>query len=221
MIEPNALVYVIDDDALVRCGLASLLKSVGLSALTFGSAQDFIDAKRPDVSSCLVLDVRLPGLSGLDLQRQLLSMRMHIPIIFITGHGDIPMSVRAMKEGAFEFLTKPVRGQEILDAVQRALARDRELRRGHAELDGLRQRFAALTARENEVLNLIVAGLLNKQIADKLGTSEFTIKSHRAHLMQKTGANSVAHLVSMFERLNCSELTITLLPKQDSLTAQI
>jgi FixJ family two-component response regulator len=201
MRETDPIVFVIDDDALIRDGLRSLIKSVGLGVETFSSAGDFMLAPRPDAPSCLVLDVRMPGLNGLDLQRQLRNAGIHIPIIFITGHGDIPMTVRAMKEGALEFLTKPVRGQDLLDAVQKAIARDRELRKQRAELTDIRKRFESLTPRETEVLNLVVAGLLNKQIADELGTSELTIKTHRAHVMEKTQAQSLAHLVRMAEKL--------------------
>jgi FixJ family two-component response regulator len=156
------------------------------------------------VPACLVLDVRMPGQSGLDLQRQLREADIHIPIIFITGHGDIPMSVRAMKEGAFEFLTKPVRGQDLLDAVQKAVDLDRKLQRERSELLKIRRSFASLTPRETEVMKLVVAGLLNKQIADELGTSELTIKTHRAHVMEKTKAESLAHLVRMAETLKAS-----------------
>jgi FixJ family two-component response regulator len=161
-------------------------------------------SKRPEVPACLVLDVRMPGQSGLDLQRQLREADIHIPIIFITGHGDIPMSVRAMKEGAFEFLTKPVRGQDLLDAVQKAVDLDRKLQRERSELLKIRRSFASLTPRETEVMKLVVAGLLNKQIADELGTSELTIKTHRAHVMEKTKAESLAHLVRMAETLKAS-----------------
>ncbi|MGC2606095.1 MAG: response regulator transcription factor, partial [Silvibacterium sp.] len=197
MREPDPIVFVIDDDALIRDGIESLIKSIGIRVETFPSARDFMLARRPDAPACLVLDVRMPGLSGLDLQRKLSDSDIHIPIIFITGHGDIPMTVRAMKEGAREFLTKPVRGQDLLDAIQKAVARDRGLRKERAELMELRTRFDSLTPREREVLNLVVAGLLNKQIADELGTSELTIKTHRAHVMEKTKAESLAHLVRM------------------------
>jgi FixJ family two-component response regulator len=201
MKEPEPIVFIIDDDRMVREGLQSVIKSVGLRAETFASAQDFLAAKRPDAPACLVLDVRMPGLSGLDLQQKLGESNIEIPIIFVTGHGDIPMSVRAMKEGAHEFLTKPVRGQDLLDAVQKAIASDRGLRKERAELSDIRVRFDSLTPREKEVLDLVVAGLLNKQIADELGTSELTVKTHRAHVMEKTKADSLAHLVRMSERL--------------------
>ncbi|MGO9434199.1 MAG: response regulator transcription factor [Terracidiphilus sp.] len=201
MKEQDPVVFVIDDDRMIREGLQSLIRSVGLRVETFASAQDFLGAKRPDAPACLVLDVRMPGLSGLDLQLKLRDGGIPIPIIFITGHGDIPMSVRAMKEGAHEFLTKPVRGQDLLDAVQKAIASDRALRNERQEIDEIRTRFESLTPRETEVLNLVVAGLLNKQIADQLGMSELTVKTHRAHVMEKTEADSLAHLVRMAEKL--------------------
>jgi FixJ family two-component response regulator len=206
MKEPDPIVFVIDDDRLIRDGLQSLIRSVGLRVETFASAQDFLIAKRPDAPSCLILDVRMPGLSGLDLQLKLSEAHIRIPIIFITGHGDIPMSVHAMKEGAHEFLTKPVRGQDLLDAAHKAIAGDRTLRKERAELMELQKRFDSLTPREKEVLELVVAGLLNKQIADELGMSELTVKTHRAHVMEKTQAESLAHLVRMSEKLKTAAL---------------
>jgi FixJ family two-component response regulator len=204
MKEQDPIVFVIDDDRMIRDGLQSLIKSVGLRVETFASAQDFLAVKCPDAPACLVLDVRMPGISGLDLQLKLRDGGIPIPIIFITGHGDIPMSVRAMKEGAHEFLTKPMRGQDLLDAVQKALASDRTLRRERKEVEEIRARFESLTPREKEVLDLVVAGFLNKQIADQLGMSELTVKTHRAHVMEKTLADSLAHLVRMTERLKTS-----------------
>lgn len=201
MKEADPIVFVVDDDPLIRDGLRSLIKSVDLRVETFGSSREFMQRRRSDAPSCLVLDVRLPGLSGLDLQRELNESEFQIPIIFMTGHGDIPMSVRAMKNGAQEFLTKPVRGQDLLDAVQHAIARDRAARRERAKMADLRTRFDSLTPREREVLDLIVAGLLNKQIAGELNIEEVTIKSHRAHIMRKTHAESLAHLVRMNEEL--------------------
>jgi FixJ family two-component response regulator len=205
MKEADPIVFVVDDDPLIRDGLRSLIKSVGLHVETFGSSREFMLWKPPDAPGCLVLDVRLPGLSGFDLQRELNKSNFQIPIIFMTGHGDIPMSVRAMKNGALEFLTKPVRGQDLLDAVQQAIARDRAARRERAKMKSLRTRFDSLTPREREVLDLIVAGLLNKQIAGELNIGEVTIKTHRAHIMQKTHAESLAHLVRMNEKLKSND----------------
>lgn len=204
MKEPDPIVFVIDDDRMIREGLQSLIRSVGLRVETFVSARDFLIAKRQDVPACLILDVRMPVLSGLDLQLKLRDANVQIPIIFITGHGDIPMSVRAMKEGAHEFLTKPVRGQDLLDAVQKAISTDRVLRKERAEVSEIRTRFDTLTPREKQVLDFVVAGLLNKQIADEMGNSELTVKTHRAHVMKKTHADSLAHLVRMAERLKAT-----------------
>jgi FixJ family two-component response regulator len=201
MKESASIVFVVDDDQQIREGLQSLMKSVGLSIKTFAAAQDFLAAERPDAPACLVLDVRMPGLSGLDFQMQLREANIEIPIIFITGHGDIPMSVRAMKAGAHEFLTKPVRSQDLLDAIHKALAWDSERRQERGALDQIRWRFESLTPREKEVLDLLVAGFSNKQIGEQLGTSELTIKTHRAHLMEKTRAGSLAALVRMAEQL--------------------
>lgn len=197
----QSIVFVVDDDASTRDAIKSLLRSVGLHVELFGSGTDFLKIKLPDAPTCLILDVRLPGLSGLDFQRELAKAEMHIPIIFITGHGDIPMTVRAMKEGAIEFLTKPFRDQDLLDAVQIALERDRTRRTQDKGTRELRTLFEALTPREQEVIGFVTAGLMNKQIAATLGVSEVTVKVHRGNLMKKMGARSLADLVRMADAL--------------------
>jgi FixJ family two-component response regulator len=201
MNEEQPIVYVIDDDVSVREGVADLLHSVGHNVQSFGSAQQFLDSARPDAPGCIVLDVRLPGPSGLEVQRSLTNSNIHLPIIFISGHGDIPMSVRAIKSGAVEFLTKPLHEQQLLDAVQAAIEHDRA-RRGDARLVAeLRERFESLTPREREIFTLVVAGSRNKQIAADLGLSEMTVKVHRSQITRKMRANSLVDLVRMADRL--------------------
>ena len=201
MSNTHSTVFVVDDDRSVREGLVDLIHSIGMNVEAFGSAQEFLRHKRPDTAACLVLDVRLPGPSGLDLQRQLGRSEHPIPIIFITGHGDIPMSVRAMKDGAVEFLTKPFRDQDLLDAIHQALDSDRAAREQRAKAAELRRRYESLTPREREVMQLVVRGLLNKQIASELGASEVTIKMHRGQVMHKMRAESVVELLRMAEAI--------------------
>jgi RNA polymerase sigma factor (sigma-70 family) len=198
------VVFVVDDDPSVRSSLKFLMSSVGLQVESFDSADALLQRKLPDAPSCLVLDVRLRGLSGLDFQRELAARSCHMPIIFITGHGDIPMSVRAMKAGAVEFLTKPFRDQDLLDAVRIALEKDRERRERKKEVSDLKGRFNSLTPREQKVISMVVSGMLNKQIADQLGTAENTVKVHRSRGMEKMRAQSVAELVKMIDKLESS-----------------
>ena len=197
----RSIVFVVDDDASVRDAISSLLRSVGLQVEVFGTAAEFLKNKSPDVTACLILDIRLPGVGGLDFQMELAAANIHIPIIFITGHGDIPMTVRAMKAGAVEFLTKPFRDQDLLDAVQIALERDRTQRAQDKTVHELRHHYEALTPREQQVISFVTAGLMNKQIAAELGVSEITVKVHRGSVMKKMGARSLADLVRMADAL--------------------
>jgi FixJ family two-component response regulator len=201
MVDTQDIVFVVDDDPSVREALARLIRSAGLRVEAFASAEEFLNRPGADAPSCLVLDVRLPDLSGLDLQRRMVEANNEIPIVFITGHGDIPTTVRAMKAGAIEFLTKPLVEGDVLESIRHAIALDRRVREHHAELAELRARYASLTPREQEVMEWVVSGLLNKQIAGELGISEETVKVHRGHVMRKTAADSLADLVRMSERL--------------------
>jgi FixJ family two-component response regulator len=202
--EPQPIVLVIDDDLAVREGLSMLFRSVGLQVKAFASAAEFLQSKLPDAPSCIVLDVRLPGLSGLDFQKELARADIHIPIVFMTGHGDIPMTVRAMKAGAVEFLSKPFRDQDMLDAVQTGLEQNRDRRRRTSDTAKLKASYDSLTAREQEIMILVTAGLMNKQIAGEVGISEVTVKLHRGNVMRKMGAKSLADLVRMADALGLS-----------------
>lgn len=202
MDKETPIVYVVDDDKAMRESLDSLIRSIGFRVSAFASGTEFFNAKRDGAPSCLILDVRLPGLGGLDLQRELNRAGVDVPIIFITGHGDIPMTVKAMKAGAIEFLTKPFREQDLLDAISQAILRDSENRRSRGKVVELQTRFEKLTPREREVMQWVVAGMLNKQIAYRLGVSEITVKTHRSQVVQKMQAGSVADLVRMSEKLN-------------------
>jgi FixJ family two-component response regulator len=204
MNEIEPIVFIVDDDLSVRRSTERLVRAAGLNVQTFASAGEFLKNPRPEGPACLVLDVRMPGLTGMDLQHELNQSGIHIPIIFITGHGDIPMSVRAMKAGAVEFLTKPFRGRSLLDAIRAAIERDRSTHKERSETGEWRQHYEQLTPREREVMALVVAGMLNKQIASELAMTERTVKFHRAHIMQKMNAKSVADLVRMVEKLGVS-----------------
>jgi len=204
-LDEQSIVFVVDDDASLRDSLASLLRSVGLNVMTFGSAPEFLASELPDCPGCLVLDVRLPGVSGLDFQEDLATADIHFPVVFITGHGDIPMTVRAMKAGAVEFLTKPFRDQDLLDAVGVALEQDRTRREEESAVTDVKTNYSSLTPREKEVIALVTSGLMNKQIAGELGVSEITVKVHRGNIMRKMGARSLAELVRMADLLGLND----------------
>src|ERR1700722_1459961 len=205
MNEPDSIVFVVDDDPSIRRAIKRLVESVGLHVEVFGSVAEFRSSSHPDIVSCLILDIRLPGMSGLDFQRQLSKTKINIPIIFISAHGDVPMTVRAMKAGAIEFLTKPFRDQDLLDAVQVALERDRARRQREVEIATLRERFASLSPREREVIAMVVSGMPNKQTAAEIGITENTVKVHRSRAMEKMQAQSLADLVKMVERLKTED----------------
>lgn len=208
MSEEQPIVYVVDDDASVRESVSDLLRSIGQEVQSFGSAREFLDSKRPDVPGCIVLDVRLPGSSGLEFQSLLIKSNIHLPVIFISGHGDIAMSVQAIKSGAIEFLTKPLNEQRLLDAVQAGIARDRARWEEAKLVSELQQRFKSLTPREREILTLVVTGRPSKQIAAQVGLSEMTVKVHRSHIMRKMRASSLVDLVRMSDRLYAAKSTM-------------
>ena len=208
-VEEQAVVFVVDDDTAMRTSLQDLVRSVGLTVHAFGSAREFLQSERPDAPGCLVLDVRLPGESGLDLQQELAKSAIHLPIVFVTGHGDIPMTVRAMKAGAVEFLSKPFRVQDLLDAISQAIEKSRAWRRDAAGIADIQTYYAALTARERQVMALVVTGRLNKQIAADLNVSEVTVKAHRGQVMRKMHARSLAELVRFADKLNGATATVS------------
>ena len=216
----DATVYIVDDDSMVRNGTARLVRSFGMNSVTFSSAQEFLDFDKPNTPSCVVLDVRMPGLTGMDLQEEMVRRDLQLPIVFVTGHGDIPMSVQAMKKGAQDFLTKPFDEDELIAAIERAIDRDMEQRLERTAKDAIQQRLDTLTPREREVLSLVVTGMLNKQIAGQLGTTEKTVKVHRARAMKKMKAGSLAEAVRMTEKIGLSvDNQPDVVPKDDSPTS--